>query len=241
MSNLSHRRLNIFVISLTLLSASVAHAITDIAALSPALLESNVQLIATIQSVQPAKPGSRGPSQITLQDPTGTIPLVFWAKTPDELQTIHGLQPGDTVQVTSKVGRFKGALQLELQSLTNLTVTARATTPPPAAPAAAPLPATPTAKTVIPLAAVKKDIIGETVTVVAKIIHIRTPNIETAPYVITLAQDSTTLPLVLWNDNYQKVKDHLREGQTIRVTGLVNTHKGQLQIKLRNAADLHPQ
>jgi DNA/RNA endonuclease YhcR with UshA esterase domain len=238
------RHAHIFVILLTVLTAFTTFAQnpapadapvkTDLAGIQTSMLESNVQVTGTVQSIVAGKLGGRAPTRVVLQDPTGRINLVFWAKTTEELQTITGLNPGDTVAATGKVGRFKESLQIELPDLANLTVIARATTPP-----AAPVEPDPNpAGNLTPLVVINQTMLGQTVTIVAKITQIRTPNIDTAPYVVTLTQDAATLPLVLWSENYAKVKDHLKDGNTIRVTGIVNTHKGVLQIKLRSANDL---
>ncbi len=253
MRTLFRSRAHIFVlaIGLSLLTSPVTHRTeaavtmtpinkTDLSSITEALVDSAVEVEATVKSVTPPRDGANGPFRIELSDGTGTMTLVVW---PDVFQVIKAqsqLEVGTVVYVNAKVEKYREHLQLNIQSATNLTVVGKTETAAPPAektPAAPPAPPAPEAGALTPVANITRALMNQYVTVQASITDIREPRSKEAPYIVTLAQDNSRISLTIWSSVQQSIKRQLNVGNVVRVKAQVTEYRGALQIRLRYAAD----
>jgi DNA/RNA endonuclease YhcR with UshA esterase domain len=240
-------RLNIFVLTLALawlLSPTSNSAVkttpitkTDLAAITTAMLDSNIEVEATVKSITPPPEGSRAPVRIELADDTGKITLVIW---PDMYQTVKTQAPfaaGDLIHVNARVTTYRDNLQLQIHDASDVRVVRKAEAekpavePTPAAPAAA-------APGTTPLARVTAALLGKEVTVEASVTQITEPRSERAPYTVTLTQGDAHLPLVYWSETQKQLKAQPKAGDRVRVTAQVSEYRGTLQLRLSDAAGL---
>lgn len=250
-------RTHIFVLAMALFAATPAqrtHAAvktaptskTDLGSINNGLVDSTVEVEGTVKSISPPRDGSKAPVRIELNDGTGTMNLVIWPDVYDVIKAQSPMAPGTVVHASVKVSNYKEKLQLQVHAASDLRVVPKTESEPakPAAeastPAAAPAetPATSPAAGATPVSAITTAMLNKDVTVQATITEIREPRSDKAPYIVTLAQDNARISLVFWSDLQTQIKDHLKVGNVIRVNAQVGEHRGTLQIKLRNAADL---
>ncbi len=241
-------RPNIFVLSLAaagLLALPSRGAVkatpvskTDLAAITPAMLESNIEVEATVKSITPPPEGSRAPVRIELADDTGKITLVIWPELYDTVKTQSPFATGDLIHLNARVTTYRDNLQLQIHNASDVKIVRKAAAekpaaePTPTAPAAAVSPGT------TPLAQITAAMIGKEVTVEASVAEVREPRSERAPYAVTLAQGEAHLPLVYWSETQKQLKAQPKVGDRVRVTAQVSEYRGTLQLRLSNAAGL---
>lgn len=80
---------------------------------------------------------------------------------------------------------------------------------------------------------------GERVSVIGKLKTIEIPGPGSkAPYVLTLEQDGAELEVIFWDQVFQRLEKNLpMPGKTISATGRVDIYKGNVQLKVWDAAD----
>jgi DNA/RNA endonuclease YhcR with UshA esterase domain len=254
--------LDIFVLSLAIGIPSAPAAVkttainkTDLAAINTDLVNSPVEVEATIKSITPPHEGSRAPYRFELTDGTGTITLVIWTNLYETIKTQSPLSTGDVIHVNGTVTMYRDSLQLQIHDTGDLRVVTKAVTDVPAselkpsapaapAPAAEPKAAAPQSSTppaapsTTPLATITPDMVGKDVTVVATITEVHEPRSERAPYTVTLTQDDGHITLVYWSDMQPQLKDKIKAGIRVRINGQVSKYREMLQLKIHNAADV---
>src|ERR1043166_5270714 len=152
--------------STTLISAvkTISPAKVDLAEISASLLESTIDVEATVRSINKPKEGSKAPVRISLVDDTGSITLIAWQ---DIFETLGGqtsLATGDVVHVSARVTTFRDEIQLTLRSATDLRIISKSETPKSTGGATSP-PAT--KGSLIALADVNDSLNGQDVTIQA--------------------------------------------------------------------------
>ncbi len=253
MITLFHSRTHIFVlvIGLSLLMSSVTHRAeaavtttpitnTDLGSINEGLVDSAVEVEATVKSVTPPRDDAKGPVRVELSDLTGTMTLVVWPDVFEVINTKSQLELGTVVHVNAKVAKYREHLQLKIQAATDIKVIGKTeTAAPPAEKTLTPpsAPPAPEAGALTPVASITTALMNRDVTVQANITEIREPRSEKAPYTVTLVQDNARIPLVFWSAVQEPIKQQLNVGNVVRVKAQVTEYRGTLQIKLRNAAD----
>jgi DNA/RNA endonuclease YhcR with UshA esterase domain len=93
-------------------------------------------------------------------------------------------------------------------------------------------------QSVTPLASINSSMTNREIIVQATITNVRTPNSERAPYIVSLAQDGTTMSLVFWSDISPPLLPKVKAGSQIRARVTINEYRNQVQLRLRSAANL---
>jgi DNA/RNA endonuclease YhcR with UshA esterase domain len=200
---------------------------TDLGSINRGLVDSTVEVEATIKSITAPRAGSNAPVRIELTDATGAMNLVIWPDVYDVIKAQSPLAPGTIIHARAKVTNYKENLQLQVHTAADVKI----------APKTEPEPSTP-APASTPVAAITSAMLDKDVTVQATITEIREPHSDKAPFIVTLAQDNARIPLVFWSDLQTQIKVQLKVGNVVRVKAQVTEHRGTLEIKLRNATDL---
>jgi DNA/RNA endonuclease YhcR with UshA esterase domain len=212
-------------------------------AITESLVGSNVDVQGTIASINPPREGSKAPVKIGLADETGAFELVIWPNTFGDIKAHNPLGTGSVIHATVRVIKYKDQLQLQVQNATDLQVVSQpaAITNAPSAPVAPAAPASPVpvdANGLTALASITRDLLGKEVTVKATISEIREPQSERAPYLVTLTQEKTQIPMVFWKALSDQVKDKVRVGNVVEVHVTVTEYRGTLEVKLGKAEDI---
>ena len=223
----------------------------ELGSINTDMVDSNVEVEATIKSITLPHEGSRAPVKIELADATGNLTLVVWPDMFENLKAQSPLSDGDVIYINAKVTTYRNDLQLQIHAPSDVRIVSKSEPEKPTAEAAAPAapnppaattpappsqPATP--ETTTPLADITTAMIGKTVTVQAIIAEIREPSSERAPYLVTLTQNNTQIPLVYWSDLQKRIKIQPKVGDRVRVNGQVSEYRGTLQIKLSTPSGL---
>jgi len=198
------------------------------------LTNPSASLDATIKTAPVAKTDLAA-IRIVLADDTGSITLVVWPDVFYGLTTQTSPDPGDLVQTRGRVLKSRDEFQITLLAATDLWVLSRAQAIKPGGDTASPYPAD---KSLTPLANVNDSLTNEDITTQATISEVREPRSERVPFVITLADGNAKVPMVLWMESYERVKQHFRVGNTVRVTVTVSNYRGTLQLRLQTAQDI---
>ena len=210
---------------------------TDIAVINSSLLDSSVDVEATVKSITRPKEGDKGPIRIILADDTGSITVVASPEVFEPLAAQASLAPGDMVHASARVTKYRDEIQLTLRAAEDLRVLSKAQSGKPAGDTSS----TSAAETPLtPLAKVNDSLKGKDITVQALVSAVQEPRSERAPFVITLTDGSVKIPMVFWNENdlYTKIKGHVRVGNTVRTKVSVGDYRGTLQLRLRNPQDI---
>lgn len=230
------------VLLLTIPSARLEAAVkiapvakTDIAAIDDTLLDTTVEVEATIKSITKPNEGDNGPVRIKLADDTGSITLVASPVVFDALLAQTPVAAGDLIQASGRASKDGDQRQLTLQTATGLRILSKVGAAEFAADTASPSRAD---KSLIPLAAVDDSLKDKSITTEGTISDVREPRSERAPFVITLVDGSASIQMVLWPELYEQVKQHLRVGNTVQVTATVSDFRGTLQLRLRTTQDI---
>jgi DNA/RNA endonuclease YhcR with UshA esterase domain len=210
---------------------------TDLAAINDSLLDSTVEVEATVKTITKPKEGDKSPVRISLVDDTGSITVVAWPDVFEPLATQTSVAPGDLVHANARVSKYRDEIQLTLRTADDLRVLSKAQVTKPADDTSSPSAAD---KPVTLLANVNDSLKGKEITVQATVSEVQEPRSERAPFVITLTDGNVKIPMVFWNENdlYTKIKNHIRVGNTIRTKVTVGDYRGTLQLRFRNAQDI---
>jgi DNA/RNA endonuclease YhcR with UshA esterase domain len=263
-----HNRLNNFVLALGLLTMTTAgfrsviaavkttpSSKTDLASINTDMIDSPVEVEATVKSITPPREGSNAPYRFSLADATGVITLVIWPDLYETVKTQTPLSTGDVIHVSAKVSMYRDSLQLQIHDASDLKIitkapqekTSAAETVPSPSPTAPKPESKPNASTPLPqpaapgttsLESLTPAMIGQDVTVQAAITEVREPRSEKAPYIVTLTQNNAHIPFVYWSDMQPQLKEKVKVGNQVRLNAQVTEYRGTLQLKIRSASDL---
>jgi hypothetical protein len=86
-----------------------------------------------------------------------------------------------------------------------------------------------------PITKISTSLTNQEITVRAAITGIREPSSGHAPYIVTLAEGGTTIPLVYWSDLQPGVASKVKNGNVIQAKVLVSVYRDHLELRLRSA------
>ena len=228
---------------------------TDVASINTDMIDSPVEVEATVKTITSPREGSKAPYRFSIADSTGVITLVIWPDLYETLKTQSPISTGDVIHVSAKVTMYRDNLQLQIHDASDLKIVTKATaenvtnaatpTPSPAptkpeekSKAATVSQPQPTAPGTTSLESLTSAMLGQDVTVQAEITEVREPRSERAPYVITLTQGTAHVPFVYWSDMQPQLKEKIKAGNQIRLKAQVTEYRGTLQLKVRSASDV---
>ena len=208
---------------------------TDLAAVDASLLDSSVEVEASVKSITKPREGSKAPVRIALADGTGSINLIIWPDVFAVVETQTSLAPGYLVHATVRVSKYRDEIQLTLRAAADIRVLSKPEAAKSSDDTTSPSAST---KSLTPLASVNDSLKDQDITIQATISDVRNPTSERAPFIVTLTDGNANIPLVFWTELHDQVKQHIRAGNTIRAKVTVGEHRGTLQVRLRNAQDI---
>jgi DNA/RNA endonuclease YhcR with UshA esterase domain len=214
---------------------ATAASVTEIAAINDSLLNTTVEVQATIKSINRPREGSRAPYRVNIADDSGAINLIIWSDVFEVVESQYGLTPGQLISVRARVTEFRGEVQLTLRGAGDLKLLSKAGAKSTSDAGGAAAKSKDQAATA--LSKIDESMMGQEVSVQANITDVREPRSERAPYIVTLSQDGSQLPLVYWSDIHETIGSQVRVGNVIRAKVQITEHRGNLQLKLRNARD----
>ncbi len=213
----------------------------EVSSITDALEGKTVTVKGKLTQVRPSTKDNV-PWMIKLTDKSGTIDIVFWKATADEMP-IKPAQ-GQTWRVTGTVGLYREKLQMKALDAKSWIKIADADPPQAAdkktttsgAPAQEPF----TPKDAVPTGKVDATLGGREITVAGKMIDLRVPKIATAPYVMKIDDGTGSVNVVFWQQTVDALKPEQKAeiGEAVRLTGTVGEHKGDVQIKLASPSAL---
>lgn len=212
---------------------------TDIGSIGSLPIDSTVEVQGTIKSISKPHEGSKAPVKLTIADETGSIALVIWQDSFEAIES-HGVATGDAIHAQARVTEFRNERQLSLRNVADISVEHKSVAPAGPAPTDSTPSATSPQKTITatPLAKIDQSMNGQEVHIQATISDVREPRSERAPFIVTLSEGDTKVPMVFWSDLQKQIAQHIRVGNVIRATAVVNDYRGTLQLKLRDAKDI---
>jgi len=187
----------------------------------------------------------RAPHLMTVSDGGNQMDIVFWNDIWDKLENKEAYKEGAIIQAYIKVDEYRNQLQLKLGDAKHMRVVGTASSMPAATSAPATTPTTPTAgsaemATAMPIAQVTAAMKGQLVAVRGKAIsvNIAEPG-SRRPTQVTLEDASGSIMVVFWEDLAAKIEvgDQPIQDSVYEVAGEVGEHRGNMQIRLRNAGD----
>ena len=171
----------------------------------------------------------KAPYNIYLTDDTDTLLVVIWE---DVFKAISGkdkLKPGVKVRMTGTVNQYRGNLQFTINKFQDVVL--------PGENVPAPETQIDKTKTSVPAQSLPDGLlspcqidrtrIGQEVVVQGRVKEFKPSRSETAPYSITLQDDSGTLRVVYWSDVAKVLGSswEARPGQILRIRGKVRDRK----------------
>jgi exonuclease VII large subunit len=185
---------------------------------------------------------------VTLADDSGAITLVLWQDLVDQIPNAAELQNGAQLHVLGKVSQYRGEFEIVPQRASDVKITAavtqvNATALPsatlPDAPTATPRPtreatAAPAQRTIASLSSADKDAL----VVLTGAITRANPFSKGMRY--TLDDTTGKITLLIWSDVLEQmaIRDELKVGAQVRVTGKMDVFNDTLEIIPANAGDV---
>ncbi|MCX7626594.1 MAG: OB-fold nucleic acid binding domain-containing protein [Candidatus Sumerlaeaceae bacterium] len=205
-----------------------------------------VELQGTVKSFQPSR-SERAPNSFKLEDSAGSIRVAIWPDVFSKISQNASLRDGAKVKVKGKVAEFRGALEIHVNSPSDVQIEG-GTTPAPAA-SVSPNPASgtqpvvtsaPPAAGITPIAQISNDKIGQKFTIQGTVSSARRPSTERAPYILKVKDATGSIDVVFWQDFANKLSEAQKpnEGDVVRVTGTLGEYRGSLQLKPQSPADI---
>lgn len=211
-----------------------APEVAELGALRPEDTGRRVVVEGVIRRVSAPRPGSRAPWVLTLEDDTGVAPLCFWEDAYVDISDKARLAPGTLVRAHVSVGTHRGELQLRLARGGDLEFLPEGGVRRLTAGPGAPLP------TAVALSELTGEMVGQEVQIQGRVVAVRhPPEGSRAPHVIELEDGGRKVPLVYWDVVARHLSERTPEtGAWVRAAGIVQVHRGQVQVKLQHSHDL---
>lgn len=184
----------------------------------------------------------KAPYNLYLTDGTDTLFVVIWEDVFKAISGVDKLKPGANVRLTGTVNQYRGNLQFTInksqdvilpgenaQASETQIVETKTSIPAPSLPAG-----------ILPPGRIDRTHIGQEVVVQGRVKEFKPSWSETAPYSITLQDDSGTLRVVYWSDVAKVLGSswEARPGQVLRIGGKVSAYRDNLQLKVSQAGDI---
>jgi DNA/RNA endonuclease YhcR with UshA esterase domain len=223
-------------------SVAASRESTPLASVSPMMDRQSVTVEGMIEAISPSRSAS-APNRLTLRDASGTGTVVIWP----EVYSLLAPQPqtGQRLRATGQVGTFRDQAQIacrdaraiqlldesgQVISQTPSIAAAPRGTGAPAQTAPAPSAGAPTQ---IAVSDIDASTVGRDVILEGTVAQVRQPTSERAPYVITLSDGTSTIPVVLWSDKWTTLSRPPAQGDHVRVTGQVSLYEQRNEIQVR--------
>jgi DNA/RNA endonuclease YhcR with UshA esterase domain len=242
-----------FMLVLCALAASLPFAFAQESAtvnqITKEKLDKEVVLEGTVESFRPSN-RENAPNSFQLKDATGVIRVCVWPIVFDQVPNRQAMRPGIRVRLTGKVASFRSAMEVHVEDAAKLSVPggATATAVPTPTAVVASVAATTTTKAAGPPAVLKiSDVTlarqGESVIVQGVVRSVRKPTNDRAPFVMKIGDESGTVDAVFWTDLADQLPDNKKpvSGDSVRVSGVVGEHRGNLQVRLAGIDDIRTQ
>ncbi|MGC8741766.1 MAG: exodeoxyribonuclease VII large subunit [Candidatus Sumerlaeaceae bacterium] len=245
------RRFTIPMLFMSLLIASGACAQSStlsVSAITQDKLGQVVELQGTVKGFQASR-SDRAPNSFKLEDASGSIRVAIWPDVFAKIANKQALTDGAKVRVKGKVAEFRGALEIHVDSPTEIQIEG-ASAPSTAAssvqqPAQKPAKDSATAAPsgVTPIAQLTNDKVGQKFTIQGTVTSARRPSSERAPYILKLKDATGSIDVVFWQNLADKLSDAQKpnEGDVVRVSGTLGEYRGNLQLKPDAPTDIQTQ
>jgi len=183
----------------------------------------------------------QAPYSLYLTDDTESIRIVVWKNVYDALTIKENLKPGAKILVTGTVKDYRGNLNIYVNAPTDIRMmdgTATSGKDEATISTVTIAPVVPTPTGVLSPSQVNASILEKTVTVQGVVKAYTVARSERAPYSVDLKDDAGVLRVVYWSDVAKSLSFTPDPGQTLRITGQVSEYRGNLQLRVRGAADI---
>ena len=166
--------------------------------------------------------GMRGRT-LKISDGTGTIDVLIWDKLGDRIPQRDSLIKGTKIQVSGKIGSYKGHLQIEPEEPGDIQVLGA-----------------PLVVGVTSINSITQASINQVVTLKGSIISVRIFEKETGR-TLKVNDGTGTIEVLVWKDLYQQLprREFLIKGSKMQVSGKIGSYKGRLQIQPEEPGDIH--
>jgi len=229
----------IFLFVSSSLTAETAQKTIPINTIDQKMIDQIVTVGGRIVSIL-APRSEQAPYSLYLTDDTESIRVVVWKNVYDALTIKEQLKAGAKIFVTGTVRDYRGNLNIYVNAPTDIrmmdsgvgsvkdeTAKTSAITPVPVAPAPA---------GILSPGQVNASMLERTVTVQGVVKSYAVARNERSPYSVDLKNDTGVLRVVYWSDVSKLLNFTPAPGQTLRITGQVSEYRGNLQLRVRNAA-----
>jgi len=229
----------IFLFVSSSLTAETAQKTIPINTIDQKMIDQIVTVGGRIVSIL-APRSEQAPYSLYLTDNTESIRVVVWKNVYDALTIKEQLKAGAKIFVTGTVRDYRGNLNIYVNAPTDIrmmdsgvgsvkdeTAKTSAITPVPVAPAPA---------GILSPGQVNASMLERTVTVQGVVKSYAVARNERSPYSVDLKNDTGVLRVVYWSDVSKLLNFTPAPGQTLRITGQVSEYRGNLQLRVRNAA-----
>lgn len=137
-------------------------------------------------------------------------------------------QVGGHVAVAGVVGEYTGELQITVTKVDDVAIVNVAAMPAPPPPGTAAVRSDPTVT-----AGQATDYLGQRVTITAPIAEYKTPWNDRAPHTLSLNDGTGSVDVVFWTDMADQMNlDGLKAGAKVTATGMAQSYKERLQLRL---------
>ena len=190
---------------------------------------SKVKIYGKVVDVYIGGENSRAPNKIYLNTDSGKIPVIYW---PTRVHLSQNQIPsiGSEIEAIVTVNSFKGDKQFRLSRASDYKLTKSVSAPQKSE-----------KNKFMPLDMIWREEVNSTVNVKGKVIEIFESWKESAPYKITIGDDSSnTVTIVVWPNVWNSIPETKRPktGNKISLSGKVKEHRQTKQIQLRSAEDI---
>jgi DNA/RNA endonuclease YhcR with UshA esterase domain len=219
-------------------------------------IDQSVKIAGSIESFQASR-SDRAPNSFKVKDATGEIRVCVWPDVFSQIAGHESIKNGAKVNLTGKVAEFRGAVEIHVNSASDVQVEGAAATTAavaattaaatsavstqPAAVAAAPAAAAVApAGGVTPIAQLTSDKMSQTFTIQGEVVSARKPSTDRAPYVLKIKDASGSIDVVFWQDLADQLSDgqKVNQGDQVRITGKLNEFRGTPQLRVESSSDL---
>jgi len=184
----------------------------------------------------------QAPYSLYLTDDTESIRIVVWKNVYDALTIKEKIKADARILVTGTVKDYRGNLNIYVNAPTDIrlmdggagsgkddaTKTSTVT----------PAPVMPAPAGILSPGQVNASMLEKTVTVQGVVKAYTLARSERSPYSVDLKDDAGVLRVVYWSDVAKSLSFTPDPGQTLRITGQVSEYRGNLQLRVRGAADI---
>jgi DNA/RNA endonuclease YhcR with UshA esterase domain len=181
-----------------------------------------VVLTGEVQSFSASR-NEKAPASFMLKHATGTTRVVVWPDTFASVPEHEKIARGASVRVEAKVAEYRNARELHVEKPEGLKLVSEAPV------------ATGVSKPV-PIAELTSERAKQTFTIVGNVVSARRPSIDTAPFVVKVADASGSIDVVFWMQTADQLTtgQKVEKGDKVQITGELGEHRGTLQLRVED-------